>query len=219
MQPQAGRPTRPRAPGAAAVAAVSVVVAFPVCLDVDLAVLFGSGRWPPHGRLARTGPGDVRAVGRGADRTAAGAATSSSSSTTSATSTVTLSGAPARSARSTRRSAASCGVPTASTSRRVAPETTLDSPSLHRRYRSPTCGAAQQDDRLDLDPAVERLQEQRALRVGARLVVADPALVDERLHERLVVGQLLEDAVAQQVAAGVAHLRDRRPGRRPGGAS
>ena len=43
--------------------------------------------------------------------------------------------------------------------------------------------------RLDLLPG-QRAQQQRALRVGVRLLLGDPALVDQRLDERVVLGDL-----------------------------
>jgi hypothetical protein len=54
--------------------------------------------------------------------------------------------------------------------------------------------------------AVECAQQQRAVRVGAGLVLGDAALVDQPLHERVVGGELAHLAVAQQVGAGVADV-------------
>ena len=59
--------------------------------------------------------------------------------------------------------------------------------------------------------AVERAGDERALRVAARLLLADAPLVDERLHERVVVGDLRQDAVAQQVGARVADVEHAEP--------
>ena len=60
--------------------------------------------------------------------------------------------------------------------------------------------------RLGDRPAVQRPQQQRALRVGGDVVGADPALVHQRLHQRVIVGDLVELAVAQQVTARVADV-------------
>ena len=59
---------------------------------------------------------------------------------------------------------------------------------------------------LGLVDAVDRLEDQVAVRVDPRLVLGDPALVDEGLHERVVVGQLRERAVAEEVGAAVADV-------------
>ena len=60
--------------------------------------------------------------------------------------------------------------------------------------------------RLGGRPAVQGPQQQRALRVGGDVVGADPALVDQRLHQRVIVRDLVELPVAQQVPAGVADV-------------
>ena len=52
----------------------------------------------------------------------------------------------------------------------------------------------------------ERPHDQRALRVAVRLLCGDPALVDERLHEGVVLGDLRELTVAKQIAARVADV-------------
>lgn len=59
---------------------------------------------------------------------------------------------------------------------------------------------------LDVVAAAEGAHQQGALRVGARLLLGDPSLVDEALHPGVVLGDLGEDAVAQQVGAGVADV-------------
>ena len=59
-------------------------------------------------------------------------------------------------------------------------------------------------------PAVQRPQQQRALRVGGDVIGADPALVDQRLHQRVVVGDLVELAVPEQVTARIADVAHRR---------
>ena len=52
-------------------------------------------------------------------------------------------------------------------------------------------GLADRQRRLDL-VAGERTHDERALRVGVRLLGGDPSLVDEGLHERVVPGDLGE---------------------------
>jgi hypothetical protein len=54
--------------------------------------------------------------------------------------------------------------------------------------------------------AVEHLEQQRAVRVDRRLLLGDPALVDQRLHPGVVVGHPGEPVGAHQVAAGVADV-------------
>ena len=56
--------------------------------------------------------------------------------------------------------------------------------------------------------AVERLGEQGPLRMPFGLLEGDPALVDHALHERLVVRDHRQLALAQQVGAAVADVRD-----------
>ena len=62
--------------------------------------------------------------------------------------------------------------------------------------------------------AVERVQDQRPLRVRAGLLHGQPALVDQRLDEGVVVGDLAQRAAADQVGPGVAdvHQPDPRAG-------
>ena len=55
--------------------------------------------------------------------------------------------------------------------------------------------------RLGDRPAVQGPEQERALRVGGDVVGADPALVDQRLHQRVVVGDLVELTLPEQVAA------------------
>ena len=61
---------------------------------------------------------------------------------------------------------------------------------------------------LGLVDAVDRAQDQVAVRVHPRLVLGDAPLVDQALHEGVVGGQLGEGAVAQQVAAAVTDVAD-----------
>jgi hypothetical protein len=55
-------------------------------------------------------------------------------------------------------------------------------------------------------PAVQGPQQQRTLRVGRDVGGADPALVHQRLHQRVIVGDLVELVLAQQVAARIADV-------------
>ncbi len=65
--------------------------------------------------------------------------------------------------------------------------------------------------RLDVVAAAQRAHQQGALRVGGGLFLGDPALVDEALHPGVVLGDLGEDAVAQEVRAGVADVHEAEP--------
>ena len=64
--------------------------------------------------------------------------------------------------------------------------------------------------RVDLG-AVQRAQQQRALWVVGRFLLGDPAVIDERLHEGVVMGQLVQDATPVEVGAGVADMRHPEP--------
>ena len=64
-------------------------------------------------------------------------------------------------------------------------------------------------DRLNVAAAVECLHDHVALGVVLGLLAGDPAGIDEGLDERLVLGELVELAVAEAVGPGVADLRDR----------
>ncbi|CAM5628091.1 hypothetical protein SGLAM104S_01541 [Streptomyces glaucescens] len=59
--------------------------------------------------------------------------------------------------------------------------------------------------------AAEGAHQQGALRVGGGLFLGDPALVDQPLHPGVVLGDLGEDAVAQQVGARVADVHQAEP--------
>ncbi len=50
------------------------------------------------------------------------------------------------------------------------------------------------------------------MRVGPRLLLGDPALVDERLDEGVVVGELAQLAAPLEVGPAVADVADREPG-------
>ena len=56
--------------------------------------------------------------------------------------------------------------------------------------------------------AVEGLEDEVAVRVGPRLLLGDAALVDEGLHEGVVVGELAQLAAAVEVGAAVADVAD-----------
>ncbi|ESU50049.1 hypothetical protein P376_1974 [Streptomyces sp. HCCB10043] len=60
--------------------------------------------------------------------------------------------------------------------------------------------------RFDVVAAAQRPHQQGALRVGGGLFLGDPALVDQALHPGVVLGDLRQDAVAQQIRAGVADV-------------
>jgi hypothetical protein len=62
-----------------------------------------------------------------------------------------------------------------------------------------------------VDP-VDRLEDQVAVRVDPRLLLGDPALVDEALHQRVVGGEAAQLAGAQQVAATVPDMADLQDG-------
>ncbi len=65
--------------------------------------------------------------------------------------------------------------------------------------------------RLGLVDAVERPEDEVAVRVDPRLLLGDPALVDQALHEGVVLGELAEHAVAQEVSPAVADVADGEP--------
>ena len=70
---------------------------------------------------------------------------------------------------------------------------------------------AQRQVRLGVGPAVQRAQDQRALRMGRGFVLADPALVEQRLDQGVVPGDLVELAIAQHVGARVADMAEGDP--------
>src|SRR3954451_1297313 len=59
---------------------------------------------------------------------------------------------------------------------------------------------------IDLVDAVEGLQDQVAVGVGAGVGLADAPLVDQALHERVVAGELADLAVAVEVGAAVTDM-------------
>ncbi len=62
---------------------------------------------------------------------------------------------------------------------------------------------------VDVVHAVDGLEDQVAVRVGAGVLLGDPALVDEALHERVVLGDLADLPGAEQVGAAVADVPER----------
>ena len=64
-------------------------------------------------------------------------------------------------------------------------------------------------------PAVKGAEQQRPVRVRGHVVLGDLALVDQRLDERVIMGDLDELAVAQQVGPGVADMAECRVPLRP----
>ncbi len=72
-------------------------------------------------------------------------------------------------------------------------------------------GLAQRQVRLDVGPAVQGAQQHGPLWVGGHVVRADPALVNQRLDQRVVVRDLVELPVPQQVRAGVPDVHQGHP--------
>jgi hypothetical protein len=64
---------------------------------------------------------------------------------------------------------------------------------------------------LNLVDAVEGLKDQIAVRVGAGLVGGDPPLVDQRLDQGVVAGELTEFAPAEQIGPAVPDVADPDP--------
>jgi hypothetical protein len=87
-------------------------------------------------------------------------------------------------------------------------------------------GLGQLDDEevgVDVVHPVEGLEDQVLVRVGARVLLGDPTLVDQALHERVVAGELADLAVPVEVGAAVTDVTHRQPpaveeGHRGGGA-
>ncbi len=128
-------------------------------------------------------------------------------SVTSATITVMLSGPPPRSASWTSRSAHCVRVGVLAQRRRDAvvadrsgQPVAADQVPVARDRRPHRVG------RVDVPDRLQRADEQRPLRVDARLLFGDPTLVDEHLHVRVVLGDLDELAVAQQIGPRVADM-------------
>ncbi len=66
--------------------------------------------------------------------------------------------------------------------------------------------------RLGVVHAVDGPQDDVPVRVDPGLLLGDPALVDQGLHERVVLGQLAQLAAAEQVGPAVAHVDEAQPG-------
>ena len=128
---------------------------------------------------------------------------------TSATTTETLSRAPAASAAATRRSAHSSR---AAMPRRSAIRVVVEGVGQPVRAQEQPVAGARGDGRHGGRPAlrvaVEGLEDERALRMRARLGGGDGAAVDEALDEAVVAGEAPEGAVAEEVGARVADVRD-----------
>jgi hypothetical protein len=69
--------------------------------------------------------------------------------------------------------------------------------------------------RDDVGAAVQRPQQQRALRMGGGLIGADAPVIHQRLDQRVVVRDLVEGAVPQQVGAGVPDVAQGHPAAGP----
>ncbi len=79
-------------------------------------------------------------------------------------------------------------------------------PSLHSRIRSPSLQLDGEQVGGRVVHPVERLEDQVAVRVHPRLGLGDPALVDQALHEGVVVGELGDLALPPQVGPAVADV-------------
>jgi hypothetical protein len=108
------------------------------------------------------------------------------SGTTSATTQVTLSELPASRLARTSSTAAKSGV--ALDEDVGEPVVVEDAAGAVAAEQEPVAGAQLLGEQvgLDLVDAVERLEDQVAVRVDPRLLLGDPALVDQALDERVV---------------------------------
>ena len=163
-------------------------------------------RGSPRGRTGRVGRGRHPPVPGGGAADDRASASTMSWSVTSATITVMLSGPPPRSASWTSRSAHWFG---SEYSRRVVADG-LGADHAGEAVAAdqiPVAGQRLAHGVLRVDvPAVEGAGQQRPLRVAARLLRGDPALVDQHLDVRVVLGDLGELAVAQQIGPRVADV-------------
>ena len=133
-------------------------------------------------------------------------------SRTSATTQVTLSVLPASRLARTSSTAAYSGLPVERMSAIRPSSSTPQAPSLQTSSRSPRLEVDDEEVGLAVADRVDRPHDQVAVRVDPRLVLGDPALVDEGLHEGVVEGQLADGAVAVEVGAAVADVADAEPG-------
>ena len=121
---------------------------------------------------------------------------------------VTLSVLPASRLARTSSTAAKSGVPVPRISAIRSSVSVPHAPSLQRKTRSPGLGGELEEVGLLVADAVEGLEDEVAVRVGPRLLLGDPALVDERLDEGVVVGELAQLAAAVEVGAAVADVTE-----------
>ena len=137
------------------------------------------------------------------------AASAGSISITSATTTVTLSGAPRCSASST--SASTTPVGSAARLRICRSRSGGDPAEAVAAQQVAVPGVRGPDGELWLDcvHAVQGLGQQVAPVVGEGLLLGNPPGVHQRLHVGVVLGQLGQQAVAQQVGAGIPDVDDR----------
>ena len=82
-------------------------------------------------------------------------------------------------------------------------------PSVHRSSTSSGLRLEREGVDLHLLVGAERPRDHAALRMLLGLDLGELALADELVHERVVLGQALEGAVAQEVCAAVADVRER----------
>ncbi len=103
-------------------------------------------------------------------------------------------------------------MPSSSSRARSSSVSTPLAPSEHSMIRSPACTSTRnRSGSVSLDP-VDGAQDQVPVRMHARLGLGDPALVDQALHERVVLGELGELATPHQVSPAVADVADPQPG-------
>ena len=134
-------------------------------------------------------------------------------STTSATMQVMLSGPPLRRARLISCSTASLRVGVAD--QRLVQRLLGDhvgQPVRAQQVPVAQHGLAHLQVRLGVRAGLQGAHDQRPLRVGGGRLRGQPALVDQRLHQGVIPGDLVEVAVAQHVGRG-----SRRCGRAPPG--
>ena len=88
---------------------------------------------------------------------------------------------------------------------------TAVTPSEQIRYRSPTLTLEQEQVRLRRGVLLQRAHQPRPPWVDGRLRLGQPTLVDHRLDHRVIAGEPVQLAVAQQVGTRVADVRDADP--------
>ena len=125
---------------------------------------------------------------------------------------VTLSVLPASRLARTSSTAAKSGVPVERMSAiRASVEGAAGAVAAHEDAVAGLGGELEEVGLLVAD-AVEGLEDEVAVRVGPRLLLGDAPLVDERLHEGVVVGELAQLAAAVEVGAAVADVADAEAG-------